>query len=216
MKGQQQQQPVGVEVHAKDQPRRQHSSKVVSFEAHPETNTSTDFSSEINEQSPLFGSDRSTLTNESIKLEAETHHQGEKLGNSSSCSTPPSKKNELKSNKKENVEKALSSPFSFTNSKSYSSGSSSMLRNLISCGTADTNDAVLITMNRADKNKSFSSPNIEAEIDKGERLGGSARVFETTWNRQQQQENRQQKKQQQQQQHNTWYVHNILIPEVLG
>ncbi|XP_018829724.1 protein UPSTREAM OF FLC-like isoform X1 [Juglans regia] len=200
---QQQQQPV--EVHAEDQPRQRHSSKVASFEGHPETNTSTDFSSEINQESPLFGSDRSTLTNESLKLEAEMHQQGENLGDSSFCSTPPSKKNKMKSsNKKEKAEKASSSPSSFTKSKSYSSGASSMLRNLITCGAADTNDAALIMMNRADKNKSSFKPNVEAEIRKGERLGGSARVFGTTWNQQQQQENHQQKQQQQQQQHNTW------------
>lgn len=191
-----------VEVHAEDQPRQRHSSKVASFEEHPESNTSTDFSSEINQESPLFGSDRSTLTNESIKLEAEMHQQGENLGNSSFSSTPPSKKNKMKSNKNEKADKASPSSSSFT--KSNSSGASSMLRNLISCGAADTNDAALIMMNRADKNKSSFKPNIEAEIRKGERLGGSERIFGTTWNQQQQQENHQQK--QQQQQHNTRYV----------
>ncbi|KAG7947455.1 hypothetical protein I3843_14G094700 [Carya illinoinensis] len=191
-----------VEVHAEDQPRQRHSSKVASFEEHPESNTSTDFSSEINQESPLFGSDRSTLTNESIKLEAEMHQQGENLGNSSFSSTPPSKKNKMKSNKNEKADKASPSSSSFT--KSNSSGASSMLRNLISCGAADTNDAALIMMNRADKNKSSFKPNIEAEIRKGERLRGSERIFGTTWNQQQQQENHQQKQQQQQQQqHNT-------------
>jgi hypothetical protein len=135
------QQPVEVEAEAKDQNQQQPSPKEA-FQTHPDskTNTSTDFSSEINEESTLFGSERSTLTNDSIKLQEEKHEHGGKL-ETSFCSTLPSKKNKKKSNN-DKVEKAAGTPSSshssssssqsppFTKSKSYSSGASSILKTI--------------------------------------------------------------------------------------
>jgi hypothetical protein len=207
------QQPVEVEAEAKDQNQQQPSPKEA-FQTHPDskTNTSTDFSSEINEESTLFGSERSTLTNDSIKLQEEKHEHGGKL-ETSFCSTLPSKKNKKKSNN-DKVEKAAGTPSSshssssssqsppFTKSKSYSSGASSMFRNLIGCGAADTNDAVFVKLNRADsRTKPSSKSDIKDDIFQGEKLGGSARVYGTTWNQQQQQK----------QQHSSWYVKFTMV-----
>jgi hypothetical protein len=207
------QQPVEVEAEAKDQNQQQPSPKEA-FQTHPDskTNTSTDFSSEINEESTLFGSERSTLTNDSIKLQEEKHEHGGKL-ETSFCSTLPSKKNKKKSNN-DKVEKVAGTPSSshssssssqsppFTKSKSYSSGASSMLRNLIGCGAADTNDAVFVKLNRADsRTKPSSKSDIKDDIFQGEKLGGSARVYGTTWNQQQQQK----------QQHSSWYVKFTVV-----
>jgi hypothetical protein len=205
------QQPVEVEAEAKDQ-RQQQPSPKEAFQTHPDskTNTSTDFSSEINEESPLFGSERSTVTNDSIKLEEEkdVEHGGRKLESTSFRSTLLGKKNKKKSNKDDKVEKAAGTPSSshsssspssetpFRKSKSYSSGASSMLRNLIGCGAADTNDAAFVMLNRANKTDSSTKPDVKDENFQGEKLGGSARVYGATWNQQQQE-------QQQQQQHGT-------------
>ncbi|KAE8038161.1 hypothetical protein FH972_010697 [Carpinus fangiana] len=205
------QQPVEVEAEAEDQ-RQQQPLPKEAFQTHPDSNTnnSTDFSSEINEESPLFGSERSTVTNDSIKLEEEkdVEHGGRKLESTSFRSTLLSKKNKKKSNKDDKVEKAAGTPSSshsssspssseppFRKSKSYSSGASSMLRNLIGCGAADTNDAVFVMLNRANKTDSSTKPDVKDENFQEEKLGGSARVYGTTWNQQQQE--------QQQQQHST-------------
>ncbi|XP_059434297.1 protein SOSEKI 1 isoform X2 [Corylus avellana] len=204
------QQPVEVEAEAKDQ-RQQQPSPKEAFQTHPhsKTNTSTDISSEINEESPLFGSERSTVTNDSIKLEEEkdVENGGWKLESTSFRSTLlMSKKNKKKSSKDDKVEKAAGTPSSshsssspstppFRKSKSYSSGASSMLRNLIGCGAADTNDEVFVMLNRANKTNSSTKPDIKDDNFQGEKLGGSARVYGATWNQQQQE--------QQQPQHST-------------
>lgn len=187
----QQEQPLEAEeAHSYDQHQHQTSPKE-SFQIHPDskTNTSTDFSSEITEESSLYGSERSTVTNDSIKIEQEKNKNGEKLETSflSKLSSRKNKNKKKKNNNKEEVEKANTqrssySSSSFTKSKSHSSGASGVFRNFVTCGSADTNDAVLLMLNRANKTKSSSKPDIKDEILKGEKLAGSARVHGTACN----------------------------------
>lgn len=80
-----------------------------------------------------------------------------------------------------------SSQPSFTRIRSNSTRVSNVFRNWISCGTVETNDAALVLMNQAHKMVSKEEPNNHmpekrAEIFKGDKLGGSARCFGTSWN----------------------------------
>ncbi|KAJ4711724.1 Protein UPSTREAM OF FLC [Melia azedarach] len=195
-------------------------------------------SPEIFEESSLFGSDRSSLTDDSMKqlheedlaetIKQNTNEQIEKPENHSSpasfysslwnkkkCKNKKTKEsndnNDTNKNNNNDMEKTTtttgtpadlsfsssssSSKSQFAKSKSYSSnGASNMLRNLMKCGAVDTNDAVIVTVNRADKTclaKSVSISDPGAVICRGEKLGGSARVFGTPWNNNQhQQQNR--------------------------
>ncbi|KAG8646389.1 protein SOSEKI 1 isoform X2 [Manihot esculenta] len=161
-------------------------------------------SSEIYHESPVFSSERSTLTQDSLKRPDDSHEEEmekfESLSSSSFYSNLLGKKKEKKKNKKKtnseasshneedidrsssSIEKmgspsSSSSPQSqsqFAKSKSYSSEASKMLRNLMTCGAADTNDAALITINKSSLRKE--------EICKG----GSSRALGTLWNQQQQ------------------------------
>ncbi|XP_075646643.1 protein SOSEKI 1 isoform X2 [Castanea sativa] len=155
-------------------------------------NTPFEFSSEITEESTCFGSERSTLANDSPKLEEEKQEQSEKFETTSFYSALLSRKNKKKGNKnkEENdgtpasaYSSSSSSKSSFTKSKTYSGGASSMIRNLIRCGAVDTNDAVLIMTNRANRTKSC-----EEEILRG---------HGTNWNQEQQQQQQQQHQEQQ-------------------
>lgn len=224
------QQPRDCEIESRvEDPNQQQPSSNETFEtpSDSKTNTSTEFSSELIEESPLFGSERSTLTNDSMKLqEDQKHKQDEKFAKSSLCSQLLNKKNKKKSSDVGKLEKAgpQSAPYpqssipkptfrkseSYSNgasiesplnrSKSYSSGASSMLRNLISCGAVDTNDAVLVAIARANKTKYCDQkPDCNGEIGKGENSGGFANVYGTTWNPRHQD-------QQQQQQQNARYL----------
>ncbi|KAF3452657.1 hypothetical protein FNV43_RR03090 [Rhamnella rubrinervis] len=202
-------------------------------------------SSEINQESPHFGSERSTLTDvelsdESMKLEDQednNKHSSETVltnNNVTDCGNPKEKFGSIPSafysnrgmNKKETTSKknleegtkemegtppnssnsssstsSSSKSSALPKSKSYSSGASSVLRNLMSCGAVDTNDAVLVMFSRRDHHKSSSattkrSSNESSRIFKGDKLGGSARCFGTTfWNPhdQEQQQQQQQK-----------------------
>uniref|UniRef100_A0A2N9J9K4 SOSEKI DIX-like domain-containing protein n=1 Tax=Fagus sylvatica TaxID=28930 RepID=A0A2N9J9K4_FAGSY len=182
------QQPVEVELEAKaeDQHQEQKPSINEAFQTHLDSkiNTSTEFSSEITEESTYFDSERSTLTNDSPKLKEEKHEQTEKSESSSFYSTLLCKKNKKKSNKDkaENANTPASSyssssspKSSFTKTRSYSIGASSMFRNLITCGAVDTNETVLVMTNRANRTKSCD----------GDMLGGSERVHGTTEQQQQ-------------------------------
>jgi hypothetical protein len=80
-----------------------------------------------------------------------------------------------------------SSQSTFARSKSYSTGTSKVLRNLITCGAVDTNDAALVLQSQKNKNKYKPIDKPAGHICKGEELGGSARVFGTPWNQVQQQ-----------------------------
>ncbi|XP_030961984.1 protein UPSTREAM OF FLC isoform X3 [Quercus lobata] len=190
------QQPVEVGVLAEEQHLEQPLTNE-EYQTQPDSkvNTSTEFSSEITEESTCFGSERSTLANDSPKLEEEKQEQSEKFETTSFYSALLSRKNKKKSNKnkEENAgtpasaySSSSSSKSSFTKSKTYSGGASSMIRNFIRCGAVDTNDAVLIMMNRANRTKTC-----EEEI-----LGGHG----TNWNQEEQQQQQQQQKQQHQEQ----------------
>ncbi|KAA8515740.1 hypothetical protein F0562_018649 [Nyssa sinensis] len=168
---------------------------------HPETiiDGSTKASCEIEEESPPFGSETSTLTDDSMKHSSdtnkeETYEESDKFENSNSSIysnllTKQTSNNNKNNNKKAStpVSSMSSSPWShspFTKSKGHSGGASQMLRNLIKCGTADINESA--TVNRRRRNKKVSvnkQSNSMAEICKAEKLGGSSeRMFGTPWN----------------------------------
>lgn len=164
---------------------------------------------EIIEESPPFGSETSTLTNDSIKLEEEEHlinkngeeNQREKSDNAPFYSIFLNKNPKKINEKKIKVEKASAMPDSsaskstFTRSKSYSNNASNMLRNLITCGGVDTNDSGMVVINRR---STKSSSNLDmatykptrgnkmAEICRGEVVGGSERISRVSWNQPQQ------------------------------
>ncbi|XP_052194070.1 protein SOSEKI 1 isoform X2 [Diospyros lotus] len=176
--------------------------------------TATDASSA--KPSPPLGSEASTMTEDSTKLEDE------KLSDINKQETPPKtdktlpkaskyeksfllgKRNAKKKNRNNiNVESNPSTPAtsstssssaSFTKSKSYSSGASNMLLNLIKCGGVDTTESTVMVINRPEKRSSYmplkKPPEVDtsvtntAEICKGDGLGGSERIYGTYWNKQ--------------------------------
>ncbi|XP_047175574.1 protein SOSEKI 1 [Vigna umbellata] len=173
------------------------------------TNSPTKGSSEISQDSLVFSSDRSSVTDDdSSKVEEEKHleittgsemHQ-EKLETFSLPSLYHnllSKKGTHKDdqNKTHSPDSSLStistssSQSSFTKIRSNSTKVSNIFRNWITCGTVETNDAALIMMNPAQTKISKEPSNIpetKAEICKGDRLGGSERCFRTSWGHQDQ------------------------------
>ncbi|XP_003531461.2 uncharacterized protein [Glycine max] len=172
------------------------------------TDTPTKGSSEISQDSSLvFSSDRSSVTDDdSSKVEEEKHLEAtgkdgfneinqDKLED---CSLPSLYHNLLskKASHKDDLNKtnspdsssstisSSSSQSSFTKIRSNSARVSNVFRNWITCGTVETNDAALVQMNLAQKNLSKEPINIperRAEICKGDKLGGSARCFATSW-----------------------------------
>ncbi|XP_073267387.1 protein SOSEKI 1 isoform X1 [Populus alba] len=172
-------------------------------------------SSEISEESPVFSSEISTVTDDSIKEEEdackpsnplEEEQIDTKVEQYSSFYInflgSKSKKNQKKRvENNSNIEKMgtpssfsslssstiSSSQATFAKSKSYSSGTSKMLRNLMTCGAVDTNDAALVRQGQKcnSKNKPIEKP--ADQICEGEVLGGPARVFASPWNQQIQQ-----------------------------
>ncbi|PIN25142.1 hypothetical protein CDL12_02115 [Handroanthus impetiginosus] len=173
---------------------------------------STKSSSEIEEESPTFGSETSTLTDDSgkfdmdkisdkMKQEKKTSHD-ETEHSTPFYSTFLSKKTKKKSNKVTIDEKIStstadssnpsSSETHFAKSKSHSNGASSIFRNLITCGTVETNDSAVVA---TDKKLNKPVPNMcpsdlgnvhSAEICKRDIFGGSQRVFGTpSWTQQQ-------------------------------
>ncbi|KAH7544790.1 hypothetical protein FEM48_Zijuj01G0023600 [Ziziphus jujuba var. spinosa] len=206
----QQQAPITelVEEHKQlDQPK----SSKQDFQTYPDSKIEipTKTSSEINEESPHFGSDRSTLTDtesdESMK-NIEDHSSSFSFNSNREMN-----KKMMKKKKKKNMDgrdqmegtpasshssssssssssstattTTTSSKSAFTKSKSHSSGASYVFRNLMSCGAVDTNDTVLVMLNRrggGDKSNETKRRNSsENIIFKGDKLGGSARVFGT-------------------------------------
>jgi len=173
------------------------------------TNSPTKGSSEISQDSLVFSSDRSCVTDDdSSKVEEEKHlevttgkksfsemHQ-EKL---ETCSLPSFYHNLLskKGTDKDDQDKTHSpdssmttiSPSSsiqssFTKIRSNSTKVSNIFRNWITCGTVETNDAALVLMNQSQKTISKepnNTPETKAQICKGDRLGGSERCFRTSW-----------------------------------
>ncbi|KAL3348591.1 hypothetical protein AABB24_021989 [Solanum stoloniferum] len=168
--------------------------------------SSKKISSEIEEDSQNIASETSTLTTNSPKFEEEEEEKkvGNKFDNNSSFSSNSSSSissfGSMKTKKKtedseekidtnQNTEKTTKSP-RFNKSRSYSNGASSIFRNLITCGAVDTNDSGIIPLKKnktspaaaasGEKTVSFSS-----EICKADKIGGSQRIFGTSWNQQQ-------------------------------
>ncbi|XP_024464116.2 protein SOSEKI 1 isoform X1 [Populus trichocarpa] len=171
-------------------------------------------SSEISEESPVFSSEISTVTDDSIKEEEDACKPSNpleeeqidiKVEQYSSFYTnflgSKSKKNQKKRvDNNSNIEKmgtpssfsslsssTSSSQATFAKSKSYSSGTSKMLRNLMTCGAVDTNDAALVRQGQKCNSKYKPIEKPADQICEGEVLGGPARVFATPWNQQIQQ-----------------------------
>ncbi|XP_019191470.1 PREDICTED: uncharacterized protein LOC109185924 isoform X2 [Ipomoea nil] len=154
-------------------------------------------SSEIEEEeSPVFGSETSTMTDDSpaAKLEEDQEmHDGRRSVDdadqkSSSLRSLFAKKKrgggEDGDEEKNGTPRSTTSNSTFGKSRSSSGGgggSSSIFRNLISCGTVDTNDSAVLPMQRRRPAAASS-----AEICKPEKLGGSQRIYRTNWNQEQQ------------------------------
>ncbi|XP_011086827.1 protein UPSTREAM OF FLC isoform X2 [Sesamum indicum] len=162
---------------------------------------STKSSSEIEEESPTFSSDTSTLTDDSGKPEMEKNSDTTKHENPDNRTDHPSptfgQKNKKRSSKvtiNENItttstaadaSKIPSSEPQFTKSKSYSNGASHIFRNLISCGAVETNDSAVVAINKQNRPTflnmcaSDASSVHSAQICKRDGLGGSQRVLQT-------------------------------------
>lgn len=165
---------------------------------------------EIEEESPPFGSDASTVIDDSMKLEEENSVKLEEEKNSGEnenqeaprkranaenftlfISSLLTKNNSEKTKNKKNDTNNPSTQASstqFTKSKSYSSN---VFRNLITCGTLDANDSAIM-INKREKNCCYipqKKPDVEniagyrnsAKICKEDKFGGSERVFRTSW-----------------------------------
>lgn len=195
-------------------------SKQEAFHLHKHSKNDIDIqtkvSSEISDESPHVGSKRSTLANEfdAMKPQADENHSADTLNpnsnyqqsneseNSSLYSKFLLKKKKNKYKDKEMAPSSFSSSPSSWHSSSHQSpaahgsksNSKGMFRNLITCGAVDTNDTVLVMLNRANKTSSsdkstrWSSQDIiKADpICKADhkRRSGSAGVFGTCWNSQ--------------------------------
>lgn len=164
------------------------------------TDESRKTSSEIEEESPIFGSETSTLTDDSsaAKLEEEMHVESRRSDaeKSSSLRSFLAKKKRGEDGDEEKngtphstTSNSSNSTFGKSRSNSGAGGASSIFRNLISCGTVDTNDSAVLPMHR--RRPPFGSPlsdkdgKTSAEICKPEKLGGSQRIYRTNWNQEQ-------------------------------
>ncbi|XP_073224416.1 protein SOSEKI 1 isoform X2 [Cicer arietinum] len=170
-----------------------------------EKNKLNQVSSEISQDSLVFSSDRSSVTDdETSKVEEEKllikEGNNEKSNEKFEAFSFPSLYHNLmsKKGKKDGHNKidtppdssfstpsSSSSQSSFSKIRSNSTRVTSVFRNLISCGTVETNDASLILRNTAHKIVPKEPNNMLAkggEICKEDKLGGSARCFGTPWN----------------------------------
>lgn len=161
----------------------------------PPTQEEIQFSS--NSQS--FGSEKSTITEdhsgEEIHQDEEANIQAD---NPLLCSNPSKKKtkNGKIKEKKSTISSSstttsgggggdLNQSSTFSRSKSYSNGASLLFRNLINCRTSvETNDSAMVTINKATKPSLITKQNLSSDVIKGDKLGGSQRVFGTTLNSQ--------------------------------
>ncbi|XP_065872981.1 protein SOSEKI 1 [Euphorbia lathyris] len=193
---------VGVEIEIEEK-EASHVSPDNSFDS------STKTSSEICQESPIFGSGRSTLTEDSTNQQqspSKHNFQREQLDNLGSYSSSSSYSNLLSKTKHRNGNKGHqgddnnvnekpgtpSPEFSllyqyqesnYAKSKSNSNGASKILRNLITCGAVDTNDTALVSVNKSSLSRNVNN----SAVCKRDILGGSAREFVTNWNQQKQQ-----------------------------
>ncbi|KAL2330922.1 hypothetical protein Fmac_018503 [Flemingia macrophylla] len=173
------------------------------------TDTPTKGSSEISQDSLIFSSDRSSVTDDDsskVEVEEEKHLEptakegfNEMKQEKLETSTLPSLYHNLLSKKGSHRDdqnktnspdssfstiSSSSSQSSFTKARSNSARVSNVFRNWITCGTVETNDAALVPMSPTHKKISKeldSIPERKGEIFKGDKLGGSARCFGTSW-----------------------------------
>lgn len=163
---------------------------------------------EMDRESSSFGSEKSTLTDDfssssltstSTKVGEDNHNSHDQFkveilkhkereeeedkteDHSFLCTSSSSKGNtEEKVMNNSTMSDSVSPDSTFKRSKSYSGG---LFRNLISCGSSDTNDSALVAINkRSNKNNHHS----QLILAKDNKIGGSQsqRVFGTTLNRQ--------------------------------
>ncbi|XP_042515925.1 protein SOSEKI 1-like isoform X2 [Macadamia integrifolia] len=123
------------------------------------------------ETSEPFESERSTTTDESMKSNAR---KPEKEENNSEKNT-------------EKTKPPLTHSTCFSKSKSYSSGTSYVFRNLLTCDVVDTNESAIMTINRV--NRTTKNASNEAGFCKAETMGGSQRIFGNAWDQQPRQQN---------------------------
>ncbi|XP_075519299.1 protein SOSEKI 1-like isoform X1 [Primulina tabacum] len=164
-------------------------------------------SSEIEEESQVFGSETSTLTDDSTKLEMEknsdtaVHNKQDKKPEkmetswtSEESNLKINKKDKSRSNRVKISEKISTTPADssnspseprFTRSKSYSTGASNIFRNLMTCGALSTNDSAVVMINKQNKYPFMNvcasdQRNVDSsQICKRDKLGGSHRIFGT-------------------------------------
>ncbi|KAL2514099.1 hypothetical protein Fot_28070 [Forsythia ovata] len=153
------------------------------------TDVSTKSSSEIEEESTIFGSETSTLTDDSGKLEVEKK-QTNKLDIIHDQQDQSFKLMDNKMKHKVKIKK-IDSPASsmkssescFTKGTSRSTGGSHKLRNLITCRALDTNDSAHVVMINRHNNQ--NNVHLMEMCKLGEKhIGGSQRISGTTWNQQ--------------------------------
>ncbi|KAH6772920.1 UPSTREAM OF FLC protein [Perilla frutescens var. hirtella] len=172
-------------------------------------------SSEIEEESPSFGSETSTLTDDSGRVEVEnnsdtTKHEKPACKDKTEHSLPfyamfLNKKSKIRSKNIINVDEKITTPAAAvdsckistseqpqcTKSKNNSNSASKMLKNLISCGDVETNDSTVVQMKKQNKPfLSMCSSDAEhvnsAAICKKDVFGGSQRISgNPTWTQQQ-------------------------------
>lgn len=185
-------------------------------ETDPKKNDLNQVLSEISQDSLVFSSDRSSVTDDdsSFKVEEEkllgngkegclndkNHEKLDSFSFPSLYHNLMSKKGKKDghNNKTDTTttppDSTFSTPTSSTSSQSQSSFTkirsnsirvTSVFKNWIGCGTVATNDAAFVSMNPAQKiapKEPINVPEKRGEICKGDKLGGSARCFGTTWN----------------------------------
>ncbi|KAF8022277.1 hypothetical protein BT93_G2430 [Corymbia citriodora subsp. variegata] len=152
------------------------------------------------QQYPLSSSDTSTLTIiKSVHLEDDKEHFGMSEPNNHSHNHNSLKFGLLRKKNMEKCERTTggmartpvssvstlsSAQTPLTESKRCFSGASQKLRNLITCGATDTNDAVLVMIDRVEKNTRLRqdfNTETSSQICRGDRLGGSRRTSNTSW-----------------------------------
>ncbi|KAL5760595.1 hypothetical protein ACOSP7_019109 [Xanthoceras sorbifolium] len=155
------------------------------LEEHTSKQTTSEQNDYNNSSSPFYSNLLNNKTKDGSHKNDNNKNDMEKTGTSDSSFSSSSSYVSPKSSQ--------THPFASKSKTTFSNGASksNMLRNWIKCGAVDTNDAVLVTVNRADKtspstDKSITNlPDCRTVINHdGNKLGGSGRVFGTPWNNQ--------------------------------
>ncbi|CAI9764646.1 unnamed protein product [Fraxinus pennsylvanica] len=142
-----------------------------------ETQTQSETSIDVStEESTIFGSETSTSTDNSAKLEVYEKNSDTISEQDQSIQMEKKRKNKVQI---EIIDRPMASSIKSSSESCYAKGTShssrgsQIFRNLITCRALDTNDSAVVMINS--KN---------SEICKGEKLGGSQRMFGTTLNQQ--------------------------------